>query len=153
MNGGGAAATALATALGRAFAACAAAAAVLVAALGWEMVVAVRQRADGQALYEGRAVLAARLAGPGGDALPSDATRCSNCHDGQGAIGPALERATLLAALPRRGGPPSRYDAAALCRLLREGIDPAHVMLPRVMPRYQIDDGACLALWRFLSAR
>ena len=50
-----------------------------------------------------------------------------------------------------RGGPPSGYDRGTLCRLLREGIDPAHVMVTRTMPRFDLDDAACAALWTHLS--
>ena len=50
----------------------------------------------------------------------------------------------------RRGGPPSAYDAASLCELLREGIDPAWVMVRQEMPRYAATDAQCIALWAFL---
>ena len=66
-------------------------------------------------------------------------------------MGPTLSAATLTGLLPRRGGPASRFDEAALCRLLREGIDPAHVLLPKTMPRYAIDDADCRALWTWLT--
>ena len=71
----------------------------------------------------------------------------------QGAsFGPALNSAALLQLQARRGGPPSRYDAPALCRALREGIDPAGVMLPTAMPRYVLDDAQCRTLWTFLTS-
>lgn len=106
--------------------------------------------AAGAEWFDGRRPLVARIAGHD-EALPPLASRCSNCHAGPGAVGGELNRATLAGLRPRRGGPPSRYDAARLCRLLREGIDPAHVMVPREMPRYTIDDEACAALWSHLS--
>ena len=52
----------------------------------------------------------------------------------------------------RRGGPPSRYDAAGLCTLLRSGVDPAHVIILRTMPRYDINDADCQSLWLHLTA-
>ncbi|MBK9136806.1 MAG: hypothetical protein IPM15_21265 [Betaproteobacteria bacterium] len=109
-------------------------------------------RREGAALYEGRQPLVAHVRGHE-QPLPQAAARCTNCHEGAQAIGPRLDERTLAQPLPRRGGPPSRYDAAALCRLLREGIDPAAVLLPRAMPRYQIDARACDALWAHLRSR
>lgn len=109
-------------------------------------------RATGAALYGGVVPLVARLEGHA-QPLPPQATRCLNCHDGAQATGPALVAATLTQALPRRGGPPSRYDAARLCQALRRGVDPALVTLARAMPRYELADGECAALWAFVSQR
>jgi mono/diheme cytochrome c family protein len=117
----------------------------------------------GQQLFVGEAPLAARIVGQD-FALPTQASRCVNCHGATaatpGASGaatqpaaPALSAATLGDAVRRRGGPPSRYDAAALCVLLRSGVDPAHVMIQRTMPRYEISDADCRALWRHLTAQ
>jgi len=58
----------------------------------------------------------------------------------------------LLSSLPRRGGPPSRYELGAFCRLLRVGIDPASVVIPGNMPRYQVTDQECRELWTYLTA-
>ena len=103
-------------------------------------------------------VLPGRLAGHASD-LPPQATRCVNCHAAGGAaapataaFGPSLGPATLTRAVSRRGGPPSRYDAASLCRLLRDGIDPAWVMVDAAMPRYAVSDAQCEALWARLAA-
>ena len=53
--------------------------------------------------------------------------------------GPAIVAAVAVAALltvaPRLSRLRRRYDAAALCRVLRTGLDPATVQLPRAMPR------------------
>lgn len=112
----------------------------------------------GRAAFTGQSPLVARMPGHA-EALPAVAARCSNCHAapgvpaaGNGALGPALNAAALMQALPRRGGPPSRYDAAALCRALREGVDPAGVMLGSAMPRYRIDDLGCRQLWTLLTS-
>jgi hypothetical protein len=107
---------------------------------------------EGAELYDGRRALVARLRGHD-EALPPAAARCINCHEGPQAIGPALDGQLLLQKQARRGGPPSRYDELSLCRLLREGTDPAHVMLPRAMPRYEIGDADCAALWSHLVRR
>lgn len=109
----------------------------------------------GQRLYSGAQPLTARLAGHS-EALPPSATLCGNCHDlrpGQpspSAIGPLLNGRSLLEARSRRAGPPSRFDAASFCRLLRDGIDPVQVTLRPVMPRYELSDVQCTALWSFL---
>ncbi len=110
--------------------------------------------ARGRQLFEGQAALPARITGQD-FALPTQASRCINCHGavavGTQRIGPVLAAATLAEALPRRGGPPSRYDAASLCKLLRSGIDPAHVIIARTMPRYEISNADCRSLWLHLN--
>jgi hypothetical protein len=115
----------------------------------------------GRALYAGEAPLTARIAGHAA-ALPPQASRCTNCHVGATstqaassagvqAIGGILAAHRLTQPLSRRGGPPSRFDAAALCRLLRTGVDPAHVVIAQTMPRYEVSDADCNALWAYLA--
>lgn len=112
----------------------------------------------GRDLYEGRVPLAAHLRGET-TRLPATATRCANCHEPaaaaplQAPLGPRLEASTLTRAVARHGGPPSRHDLASFCRALREGVDPALVLLSRAMPVFLIDDTDCRALWEYLSAR
>ncbi len=117
--------------------------------------------ARGRQLFDGGVALPARIVGQD-FALPAQASRCVNCHDparagaasspaGAQRIGPALTAATLTDTVRRRGGPPSRYDAASLCTLLRSGVDPAHVIILRTMPRYEITDADCRALWQHLT--
>jgi hypothetical protein len=115
----------------------------------------------GRVLFSGARPLAAHVAGQDWD-LPQDAVACTNCHQrgsspGPSAavgpdvsFGPPLTRTTLTRALGRRGGPPSVYDGARLCRAMRDGIDPAWVVIPQTMPRYAFTDGECRALWAFL---
>lgn len=115
--------------------------------------------ARGRQLFEGEVALAARVVGQD-FSLPAEASRCVNCHGGATAssspavsqrVGPALTRAALTDAVRRRGGPPSRYDDASLCKLLRSGVDPAHVIILRTMPRYEISDADCRSLWQHLT--
>jgi hypothetical protein len=147
---------------------------LLIATAAVALVVAIaldgqRQRralATGAELFDGRRPLPARIHGHD-EPLPPTAARCTNCHGGgtttnvNGAagaasaalFGPPLTAATLATSQARRGGPPSVYDAAALCRLLRTGVDPAFVQIPRAMPRYEIDDAGCAALWAWMAQR
>ncbi len=68
-------------------------------------------------------------------------------------LGPQLDRERLTASISRRGGPPSRFDRATFCRMLRTGEDPASVLLPKVMPRYELTDEQCAALWHHLTRK
>ncbi len=149
--------------LARAVIGAVAAAGVLAATAAW--LGATRGDAEGERAFDGRSPLSARIDGHE-TPLPAQASACANCHrpsalpaagDGTPAalasLGPQLTRAGLLEPAARRGGPPSRYDEAAFCRLLRTGQDPAGVMLPRAMPRYELSDAACTQLWRHLTGR
>ena len=120
----------------------------------------------GRELFTGAAPLNGTIAGHT-SALPPPAARCVNCHAigsaGPGragaasaaasaaSFGPLLTVQGLTGLVARRGGPPSRYDEAAFCRLLRQGVDPAWVMVPRSMPRYELNDADCRALWAHLT--
>lgn len=129
------------------------------AAVGWALEESGRRerREAGRELYSGVKPLAGRIVGHDMD-LPAQASRCMNCHGdvsrpGYASLAPALTRAALQTPTPRRGGPPSQYDAASFCKLLRNGVDPAHVMIPRTMPRYTITDPDCETLWAYLIAQ
>lgn len=127
----------------------------------------------GKALFTGSVPLHARMVGHETD-LPASAVRCSNCHSQPGLPLPAvsvlpsarpassaatlgdifgaeLSHSALVESRPRRGGPPSRYDVASFCRVLREGVDPAHVMIQQTMPRYGVSDQECHELWTFVT--
>lgn len=115
----------------------------------------------GRQLFTGEALLTARMASHQ-ETLPHEAVRCSNCHRDPSTpvdarspatpdFGPAIDVATLTQPIARRGGPPSTYDRKVFCKLLREGVDPAHVMIPQTMPRYALNDSDCEALWIFLT--
>lgn len=109
----------------------------------------------GCAIFNGQHALAAQLRGDD-RTLPASTTRCINCHaqtDPAGAFAPPLTRDYLLDATSRRGGPPSHYDLASFCHALKEGVDPAGVVLRKSMPHYQVSDAECTALWRFITNR
>ena len=111
----------------------------------------------GSALFNGREALSGRIRGHD-EPLPPEAVRCVNCHGAAArgstrisrAVAPHLDRAFLLEFQQRRGGPPSRYDQAAFCTLLRSGVDPAQVLIAREMPTYDMDEAQCSSLWSFL---
>jgi hypothetical protein len=107
--------------------------------------------ARGQRLFLGEELLRAHIAGQD-FALPVEAARCNNCHGTQAPqrIGPALGADSLTIATSRRGGPPTRYELASFCRLLRTGVDPAFVILARSMPRYDLAEADCADLWAHL---
>ena len=128
------------------------------AALGLSVVSAAQTLTEasvrrGEQLFRGEEPLRGAIVGHD-DALPAFASKCANCHDleasKKASYGSILTRAALLEAAARRGGPPSRYEVGSFCRLLRTGIDPAHIIILRAMPRYEIDDAQCLALWNYL---
>jgi len=124
-------------------------------------------RDRGAQLFHGQAPLTGQLVGHR-DALPSEAVQCQNCHKLESepppkpvtageapalaeTVGPTLGPASLTRLTPRRGGPASEYTADAFCRLLREGIDPAQIMIPQLMPRYTLTDAECNALWSYIT--
>ena len=144
-----------------------AAAGIPLVAVGWVWVrTATRDR--GAQLFQGRAPLIGRLVGHD-DPLPAEVVQCKNCHGleanpppnppkagGEPAltetVGPKLGPSLLTRPVKRRGGPASRYTEDAFCRLLREGIDPAQIMIPQLMPRYTLTDAECNSLWSYLTA-
>ncbi len=105
-------------------------------------------------------------------------TRCAGCHEApastsatvatgaglaaatapagggtRASYGPPLDADALARPQARRGGPPTRYDAASFCSVLRTGIDPASVVLAQQMPRYDLADQDCADLWAWLRER
>jgi hypothetical protein len=111
---------------------------------------------QGEGLFRGKEPMKARIRGQE-DLLPTAASRCINCHGGDSqpqlsrVAAPKLNRSLLLDARQRRGGPPSRYDQPAFCRLLRTGADPAYILIAREMPVYELSDAQCTSLWTFLT--
>lgn len=125
----------------------------------------------GAALFTGSAPITARTAGDEDD-LPSLATRCINCHErtANGVSGlnvspnggkdgaartyaSALDEAWLTTPRVRHGGPATQYDEASFCTVIRTGVDPASVLIPPIMPRYDATDAQCANLWTYLRSR
>jgi len=140
--------------------------AILAGLYGWHLV--VQQSAGrGADMFEAKVPITARLAGHT-EPLPNIALRCANCHQRQpkdastaaanntkasNRFGPLLARDSLVESRPRRGGPPSAFNTINFCHLLREGIDPARVMVDQTMPRYVVSDQQCQDLWNYLTER
>lgn len=111
----------------------------------------------GRQLFEGTIALPGTITGQSKPLQPR-AARCVNCHavddSARGvaaSFGPPLTANWLTAAVSRRRGPPSRYDATSFCTLLRTGIDPAFIVAAQTMPRYAVSDADCADLWRHLA--
>jgi hypothetical protein len=107
----------------------------------------------GCAIFSGQRAAAAHLRDDN-QPLPEWTTRCVNCHtrtDPSPGFAPPLTRGYLLDARSRRGGPPSRYDPVAFCRAVKDGIDPASVVLRKSMPHFELSSAECTALWRFVT--
>lgn len=110
----------------------------------------------GRRLFAGEQAVEARMVGHT-DPLPAEAYRCVNCHSSSSTpprtdldFAPVLSKLTLTTRIARRGGPPSAYEPTSFCRLVRDGVDPAHVMISQAMPRYRLSDRECEALWTYL---
>lgn len=113
-------------------------------------------KVQGYALYHGFLSLPATIAGTG-VALPVSASACVNCHEGAASGGPIaiarLDGSTLATARRRGGGAVMTYDRDGFCRVLREGVDPSLVTISRTMPRFEITERQCDALWAWTSER
>ena len=112
-------------------------------------------RARGEAIFWGRRPVKGRIRGHESD-LPPEVVACRQCHlRAPGDVGaeaaPVLDRKLLLQPVQRRGGPPSVYDLPSFCKLLRTGIDPAYILIDRIMPTYALSDTDCAALWQVLT--
>lgn len=145
---------------------------LLCGVVGWGGLALTLARANGSAnngvvsgerIFKGDAPVVAHVSGYG-KPLTTEASRCVNCHEigdstrpGTGStaatpIGPALSVDTLTREVARRGGPPSRFDEGSFCRLLTAGVDPAHIVVPRSMPRYDMSEAQCQDLWQYLTS-
>lgn len=110
----------------------------------------------GEALYGGKEPLHGRVRGQD-DLLPPEAVRCVNCHNPaskdrlSGKPAPRIDGEWLMQARQRHGGPPSSYNQASFCKVLRAGTDPVYVLVAREMPVYEMDEDQCASLWLFLT--
>ena len=89
--------------------------------------------------------------------LPPSLVKCVSCHTfaRQSKLevesAPPLNRSSLLDPHARRGGPGFSYDKTNFCKTVRTGIDPQYVVLSRTMPRFEISEAQCSALWTYLT--
>lgn len=111
----------------------------------------------GKKIFEGNVPVKAKLRYSSFD-LPSIASRCSNCHSvGPETIieeigsPPELGRNRLLTPQKRGSGPPVAYDEESFCIAVTQGRTPAHTLLSRTMPLFEMDKQSCKALWDYLS--
>ncbi len=112
----------------------------------------------GHRIFIGSESINARIDGHQ-DQLPAQVTKCINCHtptprpqkDDQ--FAPILNASWLMQARPRRGGPAFAFTRDSLCKTMRTGIDPEYVILNRTMPRFDISEQQCQALWAYLSVK
>jgi hypothetical protein len=115
-----------------------------------------RQIQAGHDLFMGKAALNGRIRTDFSN-LPTEVVRCKNCHaqsagkDVPLSLAPRLNRQFLLEPRARRGGPMTSYDEQTFCRVLRGGLDPAYILVSAEMPRYEIDEGMCEALWKYIT--
>ncbi len=116
----------------------------------------ISERDRGQELYLGKETLVGKIDGHTG-ALPAQLGKCVSCHTFvrqkviQEEQAPFLNRISLLNPHARRGGPVSSYNKENFCNTVRTGIDPQYVTLRRAMPRYEISEVQCGALWTYLT--
>lgn len=111
----------------------------------------------GERVYLGEADVSGHMVGHTTN-LPRMALKCVNCHAKDASVqkdktgfAPPLSGAHLLHEKSRRGGPPSKYDLPGFCKLLREGIDPAFVVIDNAMPRYKLSLVDCESLWLYVK--
>ena len=129
--------------------------------MGLGLTVVAGQSSDssrrGYALFHGEEALAGKIRGHD-EGLPPEAVRCSNCHEATSGkltrqAAPHVDRSLLLEYRQRRGGPPSRYDAASFCKVLRTGVDPVFIVIAREMPVYDLNEAQCNSLWTFFTEK
>lgn len=112
----------------------------------------------GEDLYKGKEPLKGQIRGHE-DFLPPSAVICANCHSAKSTSrlsskpAPQLNRVWFTKMRQRHGGPPSTYNQAAFCKLLRTGTDPVFVLVDREMPIYDLDDRQCASLWNYLTEK
>lgn len=111
----------------------------------------------GYAIYHGLIAVRGRIAGHSFD-LPGSALRCAGCHKRESSALArngelSLDLRELAIVKSRRGGPRSAYTTESFCATLRTGLDPGAIILARAMPRFELQDEDCRALWIFLELR
>jgi ABC-type branched-subunit amino acid transport system substrate-binding protein len=113
----------------------------------------------GRLLYREGGDASVRVVLPGELERPASGFACAGCHGptgtggGEGGIrAPAITWAALSQPSDGDGTRPPRpgYDAAAIARALREGLDPAGRMLGPAMPRYRAEEAGLTGLLAYL---
>jgi mono/diheme cytochrome c family protein len=119
---------------------------------------ATKATARGERIFTGREAVAARLDGHDGPLSPA-LGKCASCHQAsprnrlETNLAPPLDRGALLEARARRGGPPYAYSETSFCTTVRSGVDPQYVTMLRAMPRFDMTDEQCAALWSYLTEK
>jgi hypothetical protein len=127
---------------------------------GWALPVdAPGGAARGERLFDGREPVAATLAGHTAS-LPPQLAACIACHGGAAApsslevrVAPPLGCTLLSRRHDKQGEPPLLYERESFCRTVRTGSNPNYVMLGREMPRFDLSQAQCDALWIYLTTR
>jgi hypothetical protein len=114
------------------------------------------ERGRGQDIYLGKEVIIGKIDGHA-SSLPPSLGICVTCHASakrsrlEAELAPRLNRSSLLDPRSRRGGPGFSYDKTNFCKTVRTGIDPQYIVLRRAMPRFEISESQCSALWAYLT--
>lgn len=115
-----------------------------------------RAQDAGADAYLRGAGLTAHLGRADGPALPIGRLTCAGCHgaDGGGGTegGPAAAPPIRWPVLAQPADDRPAYDAAALGRLLAQGVTPSGRQISGAMPRYQLSDDRLAALVAHLQA-
>lgn len=115
-----------------------------------------QQNEHGKRIFYGLDAVSATVQ-QNGTTLPTNASKCINCHSAQTPPGAwtgssqYLSATTMTRMVSRRGGPASVYDQDKFCNAVRNGVDPAGVVLESKMPRYEMSDTQCADMWLFIS--
>jgi hypothetical protein len=114
------------------------------------------ERDRGKQIYLGEETVIGKIDGHI-SSLPPSLGKCVTCHTFarqstlEAESAPLLHRSALLDPHSRRGGPGFSYDKTSFCKTVRTGIDPQYVVLSRAMPRFEISEAQCSALWTYLT--
>lgn len=111
--------------------------------------------ARGKNIFHGQEAVKGKLYGHS-EALPAQLAKCVSCHapaktKSKEKFAPLLTRSWLTETQARRGGPAYAYQKDSFCNTVKTGIDPEYVVLLRTMPRFDLSDEQCLALWTYLT--
>lgn len=112
---------------------------------------ALAQTPDGAAIFTRSEGLTARLGRPDGPVLPAGRMSCAGCH-GVDALGGPSAPSIAWPVLSAPNAVRPAYDAAALGRLMAEGVTPAGRIISAQMPRFAATEAGVAALVAHLVA-